>query len=102
MAAQPAGVRVSECWRLDPVFTERLPFNANSPADTWVLAELDPSSPANWLRACRRNWRSATSLPLFWDDAFLSINSGPNLLVNGDFEIVGAGQSPIASITGSL
>ncbi len=78
------------------------PFNASSPADTWVLAELGPfTAPANTARArvtCRLNWSVGNIWgAVYWDDAYLSINSGPNLLVNGDFETagVGAGQSPI-------
>lgn len=78
------------------------PFNASSPADTWVLAELGPfTAPTNTARAratCRLNWTVGNIWgAVYWDDAYLSINNGPNQLLNGDFETagVGAGQSSI-------
>ncbi len=78
------------------------PFDPNSPADTWILAELGPfAAPANTAKVrvtCRLNWTVGNIFgAVYWDDAYLSINSGPNQLLNGDFETagVGAGQSPI-------
>ncbi len=78
------------------------PFNASSPADTWVPAVLGPyAAPSGTTKVrvtCRLKWSLGNVFgAAYWDDAWLTVNGGPNLLLNGDFETAGhsAGQSPM-------
>ncbi len=76
-------------------------LDANSPADTWIPAPLGPfAAPANTAKVrltCKLQWGSGGILgAAYWDDAELTVNGGPNQIVNGDFETAGnsTGQSP--------
>lgn len=78
-------------------------LNAASPADTWIPASIGPLvAPANTVRVrvtCRLFWSLGNIVgAAYWDDAVLSVNGGPNLLLNGDFET--AGPSPGQSAFG--
>lgn len=77
-------------------------MDAAAPADTWIPAELGPlTAPAGTAAVrvtCRLQWNIGDILgAAYWDDAQLSVDEGPNLLLNGDFETEGfsSGQSPV-------
>jgi hypothetical protein len=68
-----------------------------APPDTWIPATLGPftapSGTAQVRVTCRLQWSLGDILgAAYWDDAQLSIDGGPNQLLNGDFETAGAGQ----------
>jgi hypothetical protein len=72
-------------------------LDADSPADTWIPAVLGPlAAPANTAKVrvtCRLRWSAGDILgAAYWDDAQLTIDDGPNQLVNGDFETAGVGE----------
>ncbi|MFQ5807594.1 MAG: hypothetical protein ACE5I3_14195, partial [Phycisphaerae bacterium] len=76
-------------------------LNASSPADTWIPATLGPfAAPEGTAKVrvtCRLWWSPGDILgAAYWDDAQLTIDGGPNQLLNGDFETagIGSGQSP--------
>lgn len=77
-------------------------LNAASPASTWIPAVIGPlTAPPTTVKVrvtCRLRWTPGDVFgAAYWDDAQLTINGGPNALVNGDFETAGAstGQSPV-------
>jgi len=75
------------------------PLTAASPANTWIPATITgPTSALTNVAKVRMTciWVSSTgSGAAFWDNAQLSISSGPNQIINGDFETAGVGeQSP--------
>jgi len=77
-------------------------LDVNSPADTWIPAALGPfaapDGTAQVRLTCRLRWSFGDILgAAYWDDAQLTIDDGPNQLLNGDFETAGsgAGQSPV-------
>ncbi|MCG8376144.1 MAG: hypothetical protein MI702_06645, partial [Chlorobiales bacterium] len=77
-------------------------MDAAAPADTWILAEIGPlAAPAGTTAVritCRLQWNVGDVLgAAYWDDAQFSVDDGPNLLVNSDFETEGfsSGQSPV-------
>ncbi len=77
------------------------PFDAASPADTWVPATIGPltapSGTAKVRVTCRLQWSPGNVFgAVYWDDVQVSIDGGPNAVVNGDFEVAGhsPGQSP--------
>ncbi len=77
------------------------PFDAGSPADTWVPATIGPltapSGTAKVRVTCRLQWSPGDIFgAVYWDDVQVSIDGGANAVVNGDFEIAGhsPGQSP--------
>ena len=72
-------------------------LDANSPSDTWLPATLGPfTAPASTAKVrltCHLQWTPGAVLgAAYWDDAQVTINGGPNQIVNGDFET--AGHSP--------
>jgi hypothetical protein len=74
-------------------------LNASSPADTWVYGSVGPFvAPALTAYArmtCVWTWAGSATGSAYWDDCLLTVNNGPNQLVNGDFETAGLGaQSP--------
>ncbi len=78
-------------------------LDASSPADTWIPASLGPFvAPANTAKCritCRLQWSLGNvSGACWWDGASLTVNGGPNRVVNGDFET--AGNSPGQSSVG--
>jgi len=79
------------------------PLNDGSPADTWITASVGPLvAPANTARirvTCRLRWTPGdVGGAAYWDDAVATVNSGPNRLLNGDFET--AGNNPGQSSAG--
>jgi hypothetical protein len=77
-------------------------LDVDSPAETWIPATLGPfTAPAGTAQVrmtCRLRWSPGDILgAAYWDDAQLTIDDGPNQLLNGDFETAGAGagQSPV-------
>jgi hypothetical protein len=85
-----------------PGSVTNLVFNSSSPADTWVSASIGPmAAPAGTAKVrvlCRLQWSAGDIAgAVYWDDAQLHVNAGPNLLLNGDFETAGPspGQSPV-------
>ncbi len=75
---------------------ETYELNAGSPADTWVSAILGPFvAPPDTAKVrvtCRLWWSLGDILgAAYWDDAQLTIDGGPEQLLNGDFETAGAG-----------
>ncbi len=73
-------------------------LDASSPADTWLSGMIGPVAAPTGAAVARMRcvWSSTSgSGAAFWDDAQLTIDNGPNLLLNGDFEEAGLGsQSP--------
>jgi len=72
-------------------------LDADSPADTWIPATLGPlAAPEDTAQVrvtCRLQWSPGDILgAAYWDDAQLTIDDGPNQLLNGDFETAGVGQ----------
>jgi len=77
-------------------------LNASSSANTWIEAAVGPlAAPSNTTKvriSCRLKWTPGNiSGACYWDDAQVSIESGPNAVLNGDFETAGPspGQSPV-------
>lgn len=100
-----AGIRIEFLNLFDgtigTIFSD-LPFNASSPADTWVPATLSglvaPTGTVKVRVTCRLEWTPGNiSGAVYWDDVQVSINSGANQVYNGDFETAGPapGQSPV-------
>ncbi len=74
-------------------------LNASSPADTWIFASVGPiAAPAQTAYArmtCVWTWNGSAGGSAYWDDCRLTVNGGPNELLNGDFETAGLSeQSP--------
>lgn len=84
---------------------QSFPFNSSSPADTWITASIGPvvapggALPTTKVRiTCRLNWSPGDiSGAVYWDDAQLTVNGGPDRVMNGNFETAGPspGQSPV-------
>lgn len=77
-------------------------LNSGSPANTWISATLGPlTAPSGTKKVrvtCRLKWNVGNVFgAAYWDDAQLTVNGGPNLLLNGNFETAGnsPGQSPL-------
>ncbi|MFH1747186.1 MAG: hypothetical protein ABIG44_09110 [Planctomycetota bacterium] len=78
------------------------PLNAFSPPNTWTPATIGPlTAPSGTMSvrvSCRLKWNVGdVSGAAYWDDAQLIVESGPSMLLNGDFEEAGAsaGQSSV-------
>lgn len=74
-------------------------LNAASPADQWIFGSAGAvTAPAGTVTArymCMWQWFGSATGAALWDDCQLTINGGPNLLTNGDFETAGISeQSP--------
>lgn len=85
-------------------FTQSVfPFNSASPADTWVPASIGPatapSGTAKVRITCRLNFTiGEINGAVYWDGAVCTVNGGPNIVVNGNFET--EGNSPGQSVAG--
>jgi hypothetical protein len=82
---------------------EDYPLNSSGPANTWLLASIGPlTAPAETQKirvSCKLFWSPQDIFgAAYWDDAQVSVDSGPNVLLNGDFEQ--AGNSPGQSTQG--
>lgn len=82
--------------------TQLYVLDSASPPDTWIPAVIGPltapSGTTSVRVTCRLIWTPPTiSGAAYWDDAQLTVNGGPNKLLNGDFETAGPsqGQSPV-------
>ncbi|HRX86958.1 MAG TPA: hypothetical protein P5572_18195, partial [Phycisphaerae bacterium] len=77
-------------------------LNSASPADTWIPATIAATpAPTGAVKArltCILSAPAGTSGACWWDGASVTINNGPNVLSNGDFETAGVGESSPAGI----
>jgi hypothetical protein len=86
---------------INGIYTQKsYPLNAASAADTWIQATVTgiaPSGTAKVRMYCEMKWNGAISGACWWDDARVTINSGSNQILNGDFEAMGhsPGQSSV-------
>ncbi len=71
-------------------------LNPASPEDTWIPASIGPVTVPAGATVARMTciWVSTAGQgSAFWDDAQLTVDGGANLLLNGDFEQAGVGDS---------
>ncbi len=71
-------------------------MDASSPADTWIEAVVGPTTaPAGAVTVrmtCVWLWNGSAQGSAYWDDCSLTVNDGPNELLNADFEQAGLGD----------
>lgn len=78
-------------------------LNENSAGNTWTLGQIGPiNAPVGATQArftCEFVHLGGPSGSAFWDDCQLTINNGPNALLNGDFELSGTSEDNPFGIT---
>jgi hypothetical protein len=77
-------------------------LQTGSTPDVWTLVQLGPvNAPAGAAKArFTARWTGDTATgSAFWDAVSLTVNNGPNLLLNPDFELEGSSEDNPAGIT---